>query len=75
MLTQALREARRKRGWRVVHLSKRSGVSWEVIQQIEDDSPHYVPSEGNTALLAQALAMPVGPLLTERDRLVERLPH
>jgi hypothetical protein len=37
--------------------------------------PSYVPSEGNTALLAEALRVPVGSLLTERDRLVERLPH
>ena len=75
MLANAVREARRKRGWSVVHLSKRSGVSRGVIEQIEDESPTYVPSEGNTALLAQALRVPVGSLLTERDRLVERLPH
>ena len=45
------------------------------IEQIEDESPSYVPSEGNTALLAEALGVPVGPLLTERDRLVELLHH
>ena len=75
MLADALREARSKKGWSILHLSKRSGVSWGVIQQIEDGSPPYVPSEGNTALLAQALRVPVGSLLSERDRLVERLPH
>ena len=75
MLAQTLREARRKRGWSVRHLSKRSGVSWRVIEQIEDESPssYYVPSKGNTALLAQALGMPLGSMLAERDRLVERL--
>ena len=45
------------------------------IQQIEDGSPSYLPSEGNTALLAEALKLPVGSLLAERDRLVERLHH
>ena len=50
-------------------------LSWGVIQQIEDEGPSYVPSEGNTQLLAEALRMPVGSLLSERDRLVERLPH
>jgi transcriptional regulator with XRE-family HTH domain len=75
MMADTLRQARRKKGWSVLHLSKRSSVSWGVIQQIEDESPSYVPSEGNTALLAEALRMPVGSLLSERDRLVERLPH
>jgi transcriptional regulator with XRE-family HTH domain len=75
MLADTLRHARRKKGWSVLHLSKRSGVSWGVIQQIEDESCSYVPSEGNTQLLAEALRVPVGSLLSERDRLVERLPH
>ena len=75
MLAQVLREARRKKGWRVPYLSKRSGVSWWVIEQIEDGSTSYLPSEGDTALLEQALRMPVGSLLGERDRLAERLPH
>jgi transcriptional regulator with XRE-family HTH domain len=75
MLANTLREARRKKGFSVLHLSKRSGVSWGVIEQIESGSPSYVPSEGNTALLAEALRMPVGSLLAERDRLIERLPH
>ena len=75
MLADTLREARRKRGFSLLRLSKRSGVSWSVIRQIESGSPSYVPSEGNTVLLAEALRVPVGPLLTERDRLVARLPH
>ena len=75
MLAETVREARRKRGWSVWHLSKRSGVPGWVIQQIEGESPSYVPSEGNTTLLAEALRMPVGSLLAERDRLVERLPR
>jgi transcriptional regulator with XRE-family HTH domain len=75
MLAETLREARRKKGWSILHLSKRSGVSWWVIRRIEDESPSYVPSEGNVALLAEALRMPVGILLAERGRLVERLRH
>jgi transcriptional regulator with XRE-family HTH domain len=76
MLADTLREARRKRGWSVLHLSKRSGVPRGVIEQIESGSPSsYVPSEGNTALLAEALGMTLGPMLDERDRLVERLRH
>ena len=75
MLAEAVRETRRKKGWSILHLSKRSGVSQGAIEQIEDGSPSYVPSEGNTALLAEALRMPVGTLLAERDRLVERLHH
>ena len=62
-------------GLSLEQLSKRSGVRWGTIQQIEDGSPSYVPSEGNTALLAEALKLPVGSLLAERDRLVERLHH
>ena len=75
MLADAVREARRKKGWGVLYLSKLSGVSRGVIEQIESGSPTYVPSEANTALLAEALRMPAGALLTERDRLVERLGH
>jgi transcriptional regulator with XRE-family HTH domain len=75
VLAQTLSEARRNKGWSILHLSKRSGVSRWAIERIEDGSPSYVLSEGNTALLAQVLRVPVGPLLTERDRLVERLHH
>ena len=59
MLADAVREARCKRGWSMLHLSKRSGVRRWVISQIEGESPSsYVPSEGNTALLAEALRVP-----------------
>ena len=75
MLADTLKGARRKKGFSVLHLSKRSGVSWKIIRQIESGSPSYVPSEGNTQLLAEALRMPIGSLLSERDRLIERLPH
>ena len=75
VLARTLRETRRKKGLSVEQLSKRSGVRGWAIEQIEEGSPSYVPSEGNTALLAEALRMPVGSLLTERDRLVERLAH
>ena len=62
-------------GLSLEQLSKRSGVRWVTIQQIEEGNPSYVPSEGNTALLAEALKLPVGSLLAERDRLVELLHH
>ena len=75
MLAETLREERHKKGFSVLYLSKRSGVSRGIIEQIESGSYYYVPSEGNTKLLAEALKMPVGPLLSERDRLVERLAH
>ena len=75
MLAQTLRDTRLKKGLSVEQLSKRSGVPEWVIRNIEGESASYVPSEGNTALLAEALRMPVGALLTERDRWVERLPH
>jgi transcriptional regulator with XRE-family HTH domain len=73
MLADAVREARRRKGWSVLRLSRRSGVPSPVIRRIEGGGPSFVPSEGNTALLAGALRVPVGPLLAERDRLVERL--
>jgi transcriptional regulator with XRE-family HTH domain len=74
-LARTLRETRLRKGSSVEQLSKRSGVRGRVIQQIEDGSPSYVPSEGNTVLLAEALRVPVGPLLAERDQLVEWLRH
>ena len=71
-----IRSGRLKKGWSALHLSKRAGVPGWVIHRIEEgESPPYLPSEGNTALLAEVLDMPVGSMLTERDRLVERLPH
>jgi transcriptional regulator with XRE-family HTH domain len=75
MVAHTIRQARRKKGFSVLYLSKRSGVSLEVIEQIESGSPSYVPSEGNMALLAEALRMPLGSLLADRDRLVEHLAH
>jgi transcriptional regulator with XRE-family HTH domain len=75
VLADTVREARRKKGFSVLHLSKRSGVSWSIIRQIKSGSPSYVPSESNTSLLAQALRVPVGSLLSERDRSVELLRH
>ena len=75
MLAHTLRQTRLKKGLSVEQLAKRSGVRGWVIREIEGESLSYVPSEGNTALLAQALRVPVGSLLSERDRLVERLAH
>jgi len=40
---------------------------------MEGGSPTYVPSETNTVLLAEALRVPVGPLLEEREQLFEHL--
>jgi transcriptional regulator with XRE-family HTH domain len=74
-LAHALRETRSKKGLVVGQLSKRSGVPEWVIRNIEGETPSYVPSEGNAALLAEALGIPVGSLLAERDRLVEGLRH
>jgi transcriptional regulator with XRE-family HTH domain len=75
VLAQSVREMRLKKGLSVEQLSTRSGVRGWVIREIEGESLSYVPSEGNTALLAEALRVPVGSLLSERDRLVERLAH
>jgi transcriptional regulator with XRE-family HTH domain len=73
MLAQTLKEARLKRGFSVGQLSKRSGVPGWVISNIEGESPSsYVPSEGNVALLGETLRVPVGPLLVEKERLLER---
>ena len=43
-----------------------------VIRNTEGESPSYVPSGGNLALLGEALRVPVGPLLVEREWLLER---
>lgn len=66
-----MREVRRKKGWSIGQLSRRSGVPEWVIHEIEGKRPTYVPSEGNTALLGETLRVPVGPLLEERVRLLE----
>jgi len=71
-LGETLGEARRRRGWSIEQLSKRSGGPARLIQEMEGGSPTYVPSEANTVLLAEALRMPAGPFLEERDRLFEQ---
>jgi hypothetical protein len=43
-----------------------------IIREIESESPSYVPSKGHTVLLGEALRVPVGPLIEERERLLER---
>jgi hypothetical protein len=40
-----------------------------LIREMEGGSPTYVPSDANTVLLAEALRVPVGPLLEEREKL------
>ena len=72
MLAETLREARHQKGWSIEHLSKYSGVPARLIREIESQSPSYVPSEANTVLLGEALRIPVGPLLGQRERLFER---
>lgn len=63
---------RLKKGFSVGQLSKRAGVPEWVISEIEGERPSYVPSEGNTALLGEALRVPVGALLEERERLLQK---
>ena len=72
VLGETVQQRRREKGWSVPQLSKRSGVAERIIHEIEGESPTYVPSEANTALLADALRMPAGPLLAERERSFER---
>ena len=67
-----MRQARCAKGWSIEQLSKRSGVPGRLIREMEGGSPTYVPSEGNTVLLAEALGVPVGPLLEERERLFDQ---
>jgi transcriptional regulator with XRE-family HTH domain len=67
-----VRRARCTKGWSIEQLSKRSGVPGRLIRQMEGGSPTYVPSEANTVLLAEALRVPVGLLLEERERLFEQ---
>ena len=66
-----VRRARCAKGWSIEQLSKRSGVPGRLIREMEGGSPTYVPSEANTVLLAEALKVPTGPLLDERERLFE----
>ena len=73
VLGETLGEARRRRGWSIEQLSKRSSVPERLIREIESQSPSYVPSEANTVLLAEALRIPVGLLLGQRERSFERV--
>jgi transcriptional regulator with XRE-family HTH domain len=60
------------KGWSIEQLSKRSGVPGRLIREMEGGSHTYVPSEANTVLLADALRVPAGPLLEERERLFDQ---
>ena len=70
-----VRRARCAKGWSISELSKRSGVPGRLIREIEGGSATYVPSEANMVLLAEALRVPAGPLLEERERLFEGWPR
>jgi transcriptional regulator with XRE-family HTH domain len=72
MLGKTLREARHQKRWSIEQLSKRSGVPGQLIREMEGGSLTYVPSEGNTVLLGEALRVAVGPSLVERDQAIER---
>jgi len=67
-----MRRARYAKGWSIEQLSKRSGVPGRLIREMEGGSGSYVPSETNTVLLAEALRVPAGLLLEERERLFEQ---
>jgi transcriptional regulator with XRE-family HTH domain len=67
-----VRRARCAKGWSIEQLSKRSGVPGRLIRVMEEGSDTYLPSEANTVLLAEALRVPAGALLEERERLFER---
>jgi transcriptional regulator with XRE-family HTH domain len=71
-LGDTVRRTRYARGWSIEQLSKRSGVPGRLIREMEGGSSTYVPSEANTVLLAEALSVPAGLLLEERERLFER---
>jgi transcriptional regulator with XRE-family HTH domain len=70
-----VRQARYAKGWSIPQLSKRSGVPGRLIREMEGGTGTYVPSDANTVLLAEALRVPVGPLLEERERLLEQWSH
>ena len=65
-------QARCAKGWSIEQLSKRSSVPGRLIREMEGGSDTYVPSEANTVLLAEALKVPAGLLLKERERLFEQ---
>jgi transcriptional regulator with XRE-family HTH domain len=71
-LGDTVHQARCAKGWSIPQLSKRSGVPGRLIREMEGGSVTYVPSEANTVLLAEALRVPAGLLLEERERLFER---
>ncbi len=75
MLRERVLQARRAKGWSIEQLSKRSGVPGRLIREMEGGSHTYVPSEANTVLLAEALRVPVGPSLEEREQLFEQWPR
>jgi ribosome-binding protein aMBF1 (putative translation factor) len=71
-LGDTVRRARCAKGWSIPQLSKWSDVPGRLIREMEGGSPTYVPSEANTVLLAEALRVPVGTLLGEREQLFEQ---
>jgi hypothetical protein len=72
MLGDTVHQARCAKGWSIPQLSKRSGVPERLIRELEGRSVTYVPSEANTVRLAEALKVPAGPLLEQRERLFEQ---
>jgi transcriptional regulator with XRE-family HTH domain len=70
-----VRRARCAKGWSIEQLSKRSGVPGRLIREMEGGRNDYVPSEANMVLLAEALRVPAGLLLEERERLFEQWHH
>ena len=70
-----VRRARCAKGWSIPQLSKRSGVPGRLIREMEGGSGTYVPSEANTVLLAEALRLPAGLLLEEREQLFGQWHH
>jgi transcriptional regulator with XRE-family HTH domain len=75
LLGDTVRQARCAKGWSIEQLSKRSGVPGRLIREMEGGREVYVLSEANTMLLAEALRVPAGPLLEERERLFEQWHH
>jgi transcriptional regulator with XRE-family HTH domain len=75
VLGDTVRQARCAKGWSIAQLSKRSGVPGRLIREMEGGNGTYVPSQTNTVLLAEALRVPAGPLLEEREQLFEQWPR
>jgi hypothetical protein len=50
-------------------------VPGRLIREMEEGIDTYVPSEANTVLLAEALRVPAGLLLEERERMFEQWHH